>query len=187
MKDSSNERGMIPVLVVVFAVVLMAAIGVAVYNLQKSQQKDAQTVNVSPSPSSSPASTASPVATPVNGFVVKELGIQFTLRDDIKDLVYVIRTSNGVTSAHFSTASLEEADKAAGGKYCTPEGDAPLGVIDLTASTPGGEQAIKMIAGKYLNYAHAQSACSQDSSVMSLAAHQAQAFQQALGTAEAIH
>jgi hypothetical protein len=118
-------------------------------------------------------------------FVVKELGIQFTLSDDIKDLEYVVRTSNGVTSAHFSTASLVAADKSAGGKYCTPEGDSPLGIVDLAASTPGGEQAVKMIGSKYLNYAHAQSACSQDSSVMSLANKQAQALLEALKTAQA--
>jgi hypothetical protein len=51
-------------LVVILVVVLVAAAGVAVYNVQKSRQKDAQTVKASPSPATSPASTASPVATP---------------------------------------------------------------------------------------------------------------------------
>jgi hypothetical protein len=81
--------------------------------------------------------------------------------------------------------SLESADKNAGGKYCTAEADAPLGIVAFDTSTLAGEKAIKMIGGKYLNYAHAQSACTQNSSVMSLANKQAEAFVQALNSAEA--
>ena len=186
MKLNSNERGALSVLIAVLVVALVVVAGLAIYNVNKSRQKDAQT-NASPPPISSPASTASPLATPTpaNVFVVKELGIQFTVSDDIRDLRYVVKTNNGQSSAYFSTTSLETADRNAGGQYCTAERDAPLGIIDLATNTPGGEQAIKKIGDKYLNYAHAQSACSQNTSVMSLANKQAQAFRQALETAEA--
>jgi fructose-specific component phosphotransferase system IIB-like protein len=97
----------------------------------------------------------------------------------------VVKSNNGQHTAYFSTSSLEAADRNAGGMYCTAERDAPLGIVHLAASTAGSDRAIKMVGDKYLNYAHAQSACSQNGSVMSLANRQAKAFTQALNTAEA--
>jgi hypothetical protein len=66
MKYVSNDRGALPVLVVILVVVLIAVIGLAVYNASKSNQKDAQTVNASPSPSESPVASVSPTATPTS-------------------------------------------------------------------------------------------------------------------------
>jgi hypothetical protein len=66
MKYISNERGALPVLMVILVVVVIVAAGAAFYNVSKSHNKDTQTANVSasPSPNNSPASTASPITTP---------------------------------------------------------------------------------------------------------------------------
>lgn len=151
MKYSSNERGAVSVLAIVLVLVVVAAAGFAVYNVSKARKTDTQSVNTSRSPASSPVSSTSPAATPANVFVVKELSIQFTVSNDIKDLVYSVRTSNGVTSADFSTASLVAADRNADGKYCTAEAEAPLGSISLSSSTTNG--AVKTIGNQSLVYA----------------------------------
>ncbi len=186
MKYLKRQEGMVAPLVIGLAAVVIIVVGVAVWQSQKAKPQ----VTASPTPTVKASTSPTPTATPVSGttsFAIKELGIQLQVTSDLKDLVYTTQIHSGVTSAYFSTASLVAADKAAGGKYCTPGGDAPVGVIDLSAATPQGEGLIKIIGGKHLNYSSQQSVCSEDSSVMNLAKKQAQSFRQALDSAEAIH
>jgi hypothetical protein len=64
MKHVSNERGALPLLVVILMALLVVVVGMAVYNGSKVRNEKTQTANASPSPASSPESTASPVADP---------------------------------------------------------------------------------------------------------------------------
>jgi hypothetical protein len=64
VKYLSDERGVMPVLIAILVLVLVAAGGLAVYNVSKSHQKTAANVSSSsPSPSTSPKASASPAAT----------------------------------------------------------------------------------------------------------------------------
>ncbi len=67
MKYLTNNRGVLPILVAVLVVVLLAAGGVAIYNVSKSNKKLPQTVVTSPSPRTSPATSVSPVASATPG------------------------------------------------------------------------------------------------------------------------
>jgi hypothetical protein len=183
MKFTSNERGAMPVLLGILAVVLIAVIAVAFYNVSKARNKDAQTSTSSPSPASSPVSTVTPTTTPVNMFVVKELGIQFTVSSDIKDLTYRIRTgADGKTIADFSTTSLT----TVGGKYCAADQDAPLGTIVLESDPnfPGGK--VKQLGNEYLFWTHTQSQCSQDATAVNLANKQTTSFRSALDSTQLV-
>jgi hypothetical protein len=182
MKHVSNERGALPVLVVVLVALLVAVVGVAVYSSSKARNANTQTANGS-SPASSPGSTASPVATPSNMFIVKELGVQFPVTADIKDLEYAVRTlGDGSTGADFSSASMV----ATGGKGCAADAH-PLGTITLVsnANFPDG-QKVKQLGSKYLYYVHAQSVCWSGTSADSLSQTQIATFQNALKDAELI-
>jgi hypothetical protein len=182
MKHVSNERGAVSALAIALALVVVAAVGFAVYNMSKARNNDVKSGNTPPSPVGSLISTASPAATPSNVFVVKEVGIQFTLNDDIKDLGYAVRTlGDGSTGADFSSASMV----ATGGKACAANAGAPLGTITLTsnANFPDG-QKVKHLGGKYLYYIHAQAVCWPGTTADSLSEKQIAAFQNALKSAE---
>jgi len=183
MKFTSNERGAMPVLLGILAVVLIAVIAVAFYNVSKARNKDAQTSTSSPSPASSPVSTVTPTTTPVNMFVVKELGIQFTVSNDIKDLTYRIRTgADGRKIADFSTASLAAADNNCGADGSAP----PLGVVTLEPDPnyPGGK--VKQLGSQYLFWTHSQAPCSQNTAVMDSANKQTASFRTALDSAQLV-
>jgi hypothetical protein len=64
MKHISNDRGAVSVLAIVLVIVVVAAVGFAVYNASTARNKDAQSVNASPSPVGSPAANASTAPTP---------------------------------------------------------------------------------------------------------------------------
>jgi hypothetical protein len=183
MKPTSNERGAVPILVIVLALVLVAAVGLAVYNVSNSS-KNAQTVNstnTSPSSASSPGTGASsaPTPTPSNVFIVKELGIQFTITTDIKDLVYSMTDLGGTKAADFSTTSLINA-----GQSCaTDQPRALLGRVYLSSETNVNAEKVKQLGNQYLYYAHPQAACSNSSSVSALTT----SFKNALKTAELTH
>lgn len=186
MKYTSNERGVLPIVVALLVVALVAVAGFAVYNASKAHNKDTQSLSVSPS--SSPVSTASPAATSTPAakvFVVKELDIQFPVTDDIKDLQYAIRTlGDGSKGADFSSASLV----AAGGKGCAADAGAnPLGTITLTsnANFPDG-QKVKQLGSKFLYYVHAQSVCWPGTTADSLSQAQINSFRNALNSAQLV-
>jgi hypothetical protein len=181
MKHVSNERGAVSVLAIVLVLVVVATVGFAVYHMSKARNNDVQSGNTSPSPVSSPVSTASPAATPNNVFVVKELGIQFTGSDDIKDLEYAVRTlGDGSTGADFSSASMV----ATGGKGCAAGTAAPLGTVALTSNANFSGRKVKQLGSKYLYYIHAQSPCWPGTTADSLSEKQIAAFQNALKSAE---
>ncbi len=185
MNYSSNERGALPILVALLVVALVAVVGFAVYNFSRSNQKAAQTVNASPSPTGSPAASATPTPSPTGKvFTVKELGIQFTITDDIKDLVYSVSVGGDGKSAAFSTASLV----AAGGKYCAADKDAPLGAvsIDSAANAPGGSGKVKQLGSQYLYFTPPQAPCSDSASFQNLSSKQRASFQTALDSAQLV-
>jgi len=64
VKYVSNDRGVLPVLVAILVVVIVAAVGVAVYNVGRSHQRVAQTV------STSPVTAASSAPDPYEGWQV---------------------------------------------------------------------------------------------------------------------
>jgi uncharacterized protein (UPF0333 family) len=64
MKHISRERGAVSVLAVVLVLVVVAAVGFAVYNATRARNSDTPSVSTSPSPTDSPATNASPTASP---------------------------------------------------------------------------------------------------------------------------
>jgi hypothetical protein len=66
MKYTSNERGTLPLLIVILALVLVVAAGVAVYNVSKSHKNDTRRATHSPSPPSSPTASSAATATPTS-------------------------------------------------------------------------------------------------------------------------
>ena len=65
MKYASNDRGIVPVLVVILVAVLVVAVGVAVYNVSKSNHKDVNTSATSPTPvPTSGMASSQPTPTP---------------------------------------------------------------------------------------------------------------------------
>jgi hypothetical protein len=179
MKYSSKQRGAVSVLAIVLVLVVVAAVGFAVYNVSKARNTDTQSVNTSSSPASSPTSTASPAATPANMFVVKELGVQFAISGDLKDLVYTVRDLGaGKKAADFSTTSLINA-----GQSCaTDQSHSLLGSILVTSdANVTTSEKVKAIGSQYLYYSHPQAACSNSDNAASLTA----SFRNALNSAEA--
>jgi len=85
MKYVSNERGALPVLVAILVVALVAVVGMAVNNANKSRQKAAQTASASPSPASSTEATSSPEATSsLSTYTSPEEGASFKYPSDWK-------------------------------------------------------------------------------------------------------
>jgi hypothetical protein len=114
-------------------------------------------------------------------FVVKELGIQFTITNDIKDLVYSVQTAgDGTKIAQFSSTSLT----VAGGKYCAADQDGPLGAIDLVPNpSSAGSADIKHLGSKYLSWTPPQATCTSDATVQNLNNAQRASFRAALDSA----
>jgi hypothetical protein len=63
MKHVSNDRGAVSVLAIVLVLAVVAAVGVAIFNVSRVRNNDTQSANSS-SPAHSPASTASPADNP---------------------------------------------------------------------------------------------------------------------------
>jgi hypothetical protein len=162
MKQSLNERGVLPILVAIFIVVLIAAAGVAAYNVSKSDNKDDQTAKASLSPTSSSSATASPIATPTptpdSTFDVSDLGVKFTLSGSLWDLDYKVVHLTGdqaVNSVAFSSKRLE----AAG---CSLD-SAPLGY--LTYDNDKGGVMVATARNSSLYYLQPQAGCNADVSL----------------------
>jgi hypothetical protein len=186
MKHVSNERGALPVLVIVLVALLVVVVGVAVYNGSKARNANTQTANGSPSPAGSPATSASPTATPANRFNVPELGFTMTLPSGLEGLKYsVIRDKNGTDfSATFSTDSLERADSASTCKAA----QGPLGGISKYSYDPTGKTSgtpdIKKVDSFYLTHSAPQAACSLNDATAKLQTSQAGLLKQAFDSAE---
>ena len=111
MKHISNDRGSLPILVAIIAVLLIVAAGVAVYNLNK-HQKNAVTTTTSPSTSSAAKvnSSTTPQPSPDSTFDIADLGVKFTLTGSLWDLEHKVVHLTGdqaVNSVEFSTKRLD--------------------------------------------------------------------------------
>ena len=126
----------------------------------------------------------SPVVTN-NIFEVKELGIEFQIPADLKDLVYTMTNSNGVIAANFSTTSLTSLDQANGGSYCNST-NAGLGIISKSPQLGHDLSDSKQIGSYYYIWNHPQATCSDKSNVYQLQSSQSTALGQAFKTLELI-
>ena len=126
----------------------------------------------------------SPVVTN-NMFEVKELGIQFQISADLKDLVYIMTNSNGVIAANFSTTSLTNLDQADGGSYCNATNHG-LGIISKVSQLGHDLSDSKQIGSYYYIWNHPQATCSDKSNVSQLQSRQTTALAQAFKTLELI-
>ncbi|MDB5254158.1 MAG: hypothetical protein JWL80_224 [Parcubacteria group bacterium] len=118
---------------------------------------------------------------------VKELGITFTVPEDIKDLTYTIKTLNGGLgkAAYFSTESLSQI----GGKYCT-SAEGALGIVQVADinKVKGHEDELRLgsliktlgVTGVY--YTHPQATCSESKTGIDLAMKQIASFQKSIKT-----
>ncbi len=64
MKYLKDNRGVLPVVVAILVVLLVAVVGVALYNVSKAHQNTTTAARPSPSPSKSPTATSSPSVLP---------------------------------------------------------------------------------------------------------------------------
>jgi hypothetical protein len=116
---------------------------------------------------------------------VKELGIEFQIPADLKDLVYTITNSNGVIAANFSTTSLTSLDQANGGSYCNST-NAGLGIISKSSQLGHDLSDSKQIGSYYYIWNHPQATCSQNNDVINLQTKQSAELGQAFKTIELI-
>lgn len=184
MKPLKSQRGVIPIIEVLLIVALVGVAAATVYV----QQRNAK-YGVNPPPFFSfhkKKATAKPAPAPAAAtgtvFTTKEIGVKFTVTDDIKDLDYLIVTNSGITVAYFSTKSLESA-----GKDCTAKFGA-IGAIELdnTATDAQGSppSLVKMLGTKYFYYSHPQATCADDKPTQDLQTKQITSFRKALDSAE---
>lgn len=125
-------------------------------------------------------------------FNIPELGIQITLPDSLKDLVYV--TSSGTfnkgtqsyTAVNLSTLSLTNLDQG-----CSVKGTAPaLGALSKVdgqyTATPNFDNTIgalvKQFSSFYISFSGPQAACSSSSSVIAKAVSDLAAFRASFST-----
>lgn len=166
MKYLSNERGAFSVLAAILVVVLVAVVGVAVYNMNKSHQKAAETASTSPSPSTSPVTSTSPTATATptptaSGYlVVSQWGVKLPASGVLANLQYSI--VNGYVM--FYTSELYPKYPA-----CGPGGIGSLSRLTKGASNEPVNTAISAgtINGYDYFYSEAQQPCVQGASTTS--------------------
>lgn len=171
---------MVPLVeVLVLAAVLLT--GVAVFVRVQNSNKSAKVVD-----EGGVKKKAKPVVTPpapakCTPFKVPEVGVQFCLTDDIKDVVYVAKKSDN-TYAYFSSTSVVQA----GGAMCKADDIAPLGAIGLVAEVGVNDSEVKKLGGKSFTYAQAQANCTEDQTAQDLITKQRKSFRAALDNAELI-
>jgi hypothetical protein len=100
-------------------------------------------------------------------FKIPELGIQFQIPADLKDLVYVINISNGITEADFSTTTLTNMDTAMGGSDCSASLHA-IGAISVSGYLQYDIDGYKHIGNKYYIFSSLQSPYSSNNDVEEL-------------------
>lgn len=97
MKHSSDQRGALPIMALILAVVAVAVVGIAVYNSGKVRQKVAATASPSPlvSTSASPQAKVSPTPTPSNVLGLDDWGIKIRLESSLADTRVIYNKQGG--------------------------------------------------------------------------------------------
>jgi hypothetical protein len=176
-----KHLSLLPVIIVGIIMLLLGLGGGYLLSANKNQVKQATTQTLpttvqqvtpthSASPTPVPSVINSPSVSPVitdNTFKVRELGIEFQIPADLKDLTYAVTNSNGVISASFSTTSLTNLDKASGGSYCNST-NAGLGIISKSSQLGHDFSDSKQIGSYYYIWNHPQATCSQNTEVINL-------------------
>jgi hypothetical protein len=129
----SHQSGFGSTSIIVIALVVLAISGIGYVVFKNSSDKTAATTTTSPSAIKDPASVPSvepEQATSTINFELKELGIQLTIPDSLKDIVYSakdVTLPNGVPGkvAYFSTTTLASADV-----NCSAD-HGPLGALQI--------------------------------------------------------
>lgn len=145
--------------------------GVSVKNSPQSQNQQ----NSSNNNSTTRTVSAQQVAPNQNIVKIPELGLQITVPDSVKDLIYTVKSSSTASqtykTAFFSTQSLANQDS-----NCSLEARAPLGALsrvegqyptDLAGGTAIGP-AYKQFPTFYVSYAGAQPYCSENPNTQTL-------------------
>ncbi len=155
----NNQKGFVVPLIL--AIIAVLAIGGGVYYYKQAKSSDE--------------------SNKINYFQVPELGLKFKITPDLNDLVYKIEDFGGEHGkvAYFSSVTLIQADKAAGGRHCSLEEGGGLGALGLW--TTGKD---KYVPNGY--YTHPQAPCSDNKSVQDLENSLIASFQDALKTSEVI-
>jgi hypothetical protein len=117
MKYVSDDRGVVPVMLIVLVALLIIVGGYAFYNVTHHANGEQASNSKTPTPSSSPLGSASPAAptptpTPSSVFDITSLGVKFTLSGTLYDLTYQVVHLTGdqaVNSVEFSSQRLEAA------------------------------------------------------------------------------
>ena len=141
-----------------------------------------QTPYIYPSPTLFPTPTP---FIPYETFKVPELGIQFQIPADLKDLIYTMSTSYRGRTASFSTTTLTNLDQANGGSDCNAV-NGGLGGIAISDQFLDDGAADKQLGNKYYTISSLQSPCSVNSKVEQLRDQQHQELVASFQTIELI-
>jgi hypothetical protein len=179
MRSTRNERGVAMVLLVILVAVVLAVVGLAVYNAQQGKPKTANT-GQSSSPAQSPETSATPA--PTTAYLhIKEMGIKLPLSADISDLSYYYN----MTSRTAELGSKSLAGKT-GGACAAGPGVGPLETLHRTTELPSGydPKDVKRVNGYYIWRTPPQAACSADAEAVALMTKQRAAVHEAVAAVE---
>jgi len=184
VKIKSNEKGF-GTLEAILIVIILVLIGVVGYMVYKNHHKSTPVASVSntqatvkpDSSTSSTATTKTTLASTTTVVQIPELGIQITVPNSIKDLVYATNTAtlnngNSATYAKFSTTSLSNTDSGCSDSF------GPLGSLERANGTYPAEdnsapeeygQLVKQFLTFYISSGSPQAACSQNTTTDTVA------------------
>jgi hypothetical protein len=196
MKYVRRQHGIAQLLVVGLVALVLAVVGLAVWQSQKAKQSADKT---STHPTASPIATASTTPAPTatsnpNEIGVTELGYKMTLPAGLMDLKYVAQTNLPGDAAHpapystssFTTASLLQLDGPS--SQCTAANGA-IGTIVRYAEDPKAFASVaesKKVGNFYLGFVTPQQTCSSGASTDALETSQLNLLRQAFKTATAL-
>ena len=196
MNHFKRQAGFAQLLVVALVAVIIAVVGLAIWQSQEAKSKADQATNTpaASTPVEEPSHTPAPSV--ANEVTVTELGFKMTLPDGLTSVKYVAKANQTGTAnvsqyeysvTSFSTASLEQT--TAGTAACMAA-QGPIGRItrySVDPSTMGTTLSVKKKVGNfYLGFAFPQSPCSSDSEAARSQTSQISLFRQAFDTATAV-
>lgn len=205
-KFSKNQDGMgfIEILLIILILIILALLGWYVWNTKKKADQTFEDTKNGSSQSSKPQQKSeeqtatdakSAEKTTKNIVKFKELGVQITVPDTLKDIVYSVRDGELDGGKTFKMVDVSTSSLVALDSECKPTGSAPpLGGLSKTDgaypknadNTNSGGNLIKQFKTYYIAYGSRQAYCSEKKTVQDKAEALREAFEEAIKTVEEI-